>query len=249
MINFYVFSVLKKINPIQHSNKIFSALSEHVWHRWLDKIEPVQLKVGEVIFETRHTITHVYFPTNCIIAEHYDYEDGSSAEFGQVGNEGMAGVFAFMGSQSAHSKSIVVVEGQSYRIQTPFLLNEFSQSGEFRKLILRYMQSLMAQSAHAASCNRRHTIDQQLARFLLINLDRIHGHHLSFTHETMAQNMGVRREAVSNAAKKLQLAGSIEYTRGHIDILDRHALEHSACECYKIVKDEHARLLPPLLLT
>jgi CRP-like cAMP-binding protein len=229
VINFYIFNVSHPVRPIQQGNKIFSALTAQDWWRWLDQIELVELKVDEVLFETRHTITHVYFPTSCIIAEHYDYEDGSTAEFGQVGNEGMAGVFAFMGSQSAHSKSIVVVEGLSYRIETKFLLNEFSQSSELRKLILRYMQTLMAQSAHAASCNRRHTIDQQLARFLLINLDRIQGHRLSFTHEAMAQTMGVRREGVSNAAKKLQMAGWIEYTRGHIDILNRHALEHTTC--------------------
>lgn len=178
----------------------------------------------------------------------YDFEDGGSAEFAQIGNEGLAGIFVFMGNQSTCSKAIVIGKGIAYRVRSDVMLNEFNQSGPFRQLILRYMQAVMTQASQMAACNRKHSIDQQLSRILLLNLDRVVGKDLSFTHELIAKTIGVRREGISEAAKRLQRQGLINYSRGCITVLDRLGLYKHSCECYAILKNEYERLLPPQLI-
>ena len=160
-----------------------------------------------------------------------------------MGNEGLVGIFVFMGSQSTSSKAVVIAKGSAYRIRADVVLDEFNQSGTFRRLVLRYMQVLMTHASQIAACNRRHSIDQQLSRTLLLNLDRVAGSELSFTHELIAKTMGVRREGISEAAKRLQRAGVIDYSRGSIQVLDRAGLIRNTCECYAIIKHEYERLL------
>lgn len=230
---------------IKHANKILAALPFSEWERWLPKITPVSLSVDDLLFDTGQQIQHVYYPVSSIISLQYDFEDGSSAEFAQIGNEGLAGIFVFMGNQSTCSKAIVIGKGIAYRISSDVMLNEFNQSSPFRQLILRYMQAVMTQASQMAACNRKHSIDQQLARILMLNLDRVVGKDLRFTHELIAKSMGVRREGISEAAKRLQRQGFIDYSRGCITVLDRVGLQKHSCECYSILKNEYERLLPP----
>ena len=232
-----------KFTPIKHSNKLLAFLEASDWDRLQSRLEMVQLSVDQVLFEAGQKISHVYFPVTCIISQQYDFEDGKSAEFAQMGNEGLVGIFVFMGSQSTSSKAVVIAKGYAYRMRADAILDEFNQSGSFRRLILRYMQVLMTHASQIAACNRRHSIDQQLSRTLLLNLDRVAGSELSFTHELIAKTMGVRREGISEAAKRLQRAGMIDYSRGSIQVLDRAGLGRTTCECYSIIKHEYDRLL------
>ena len=232
-----------KFTPIKHSNKLLAFQETSDWERLQSRLEMVQLSVDQVLFEAGQKITHVYFPVTCIISQQYDFEDGKSAEFAQMGNEGLVGIFVFMGSQSTSSKAVVIAKGSAYRIRADVVLDEFNQSGTFRRLVLRYMQVLMTHASQIAACNRRHSIDQQLSRTLLLNLDRVAGSELSFTHELIAKTMGVRREGISEAAKRLQRAGVIDYSRGSIQVLDRAGLIRNTCECYAIIKHEYERLL------
>lgn len=229
--------------PIKHSNKLLTFLNSSDWERLQSKLEMVDLSVEQVLFEAGQKIQHVYFPVTCIISQQYDFEDGKSAEFAQMGNEGLAGIFVFMGNQSTCSKAVVIAKGYAYRVRTEDVLDEFNQSSTFRRLILRYMQVLMTHASQIAACNRRHSIDQQLGRTLLLNLDRVAGSGLSFTHELIAKTMGVRREGISEAAKRMQRAGVIDYSRGSIQVLDRAGLNRSTCECYSILKHEYERLM------
>jgi CRP-like cAMP-binding protein len=229
---------------VKSGNRLTSLLSDRDWERWKTKIELVNLKVGEVLFDAGQPIRHIYFPLTGIISQQYDFEDGKSAEFAQMGNEGMVGVFIFMGSASTSSKAIVVASGIAYRLPADWMLGEFNSSGMFRQLILHYMQILMTHASQLAVCNRRHSIDQQLCRTLLLQLDRVAGDDLSLTHELMSRSMGVRREGVSEAAKRLEKIGAIRYSRGHIQVLDRAALLKNSCECYAIIKREDRRLFP-----
>jgi CRP-like cAMP-binding protein len=194
------------------------------------------LSVGQVLFEHGRQLSHVYFPVSSIVSLQCDLEDGSASEFALTGNEGVVGVFIFMGTRSTISNAIVIREGMAYRFSADLLFNEFNVSGEFRRLILRYMQAMMTEASQRAVCHRRHSIDQQLCRIILLCLDR--------TQELIARTMGVRREAITVSAQKLQAAGLIHYVRGHITVLDRAGIESLACECYKIVKHEFDRLLP-----
>ncbi len=232
-----------KITPIKHSNKILTYLDQSDWDRWQSRLEMVQLSLDQVLFDAGQKINHVYFPVTSIISQQYDFEDGKSAEFAQMGNEGLVGIFVFMGSQSTSSKAVVIAKGYAYRMRSDLMIDEFNHSSSFRKLILRYMQVLMTHASQIAACNRRHSIDQQLSRTLLLNLDRVAGSELSFTHELIARSMGVRREGISEAAKRLQRAGLINYSRGCIHVIDREGLRKTSCECYSIIKDEYARLL------
>ena len=235
--------------PIKASNRLLAALSPVEWERWQGKFEMVNLKLDQVINETGAKINHIYFPVNCIISLQYDFQDGTSAEFGQIGNEGLCGVAVFMGTQSTNSKAVVIGSGSAYRIKADFMLEEFNHSSSVRRLVLRYMQAMMSYASQTAVCNRRHSIDQQLCKTILQNLDRIPGNELTFTHELIAKTLGVRREGISHAAKKLQNEGLIKYTRGHISILNRDKLSHHACECYDIVKQEYEKLIPSRLLS
>ena len=232
-----------KFTPIKHSNKLLAFLDQSDWERIQPRLEMVHLTVDQILFEAGQKITHVYFPVTSIVSQQYDFEDGKSAEFAQMGNEGLVGVFVFMGSQSTSSKAMVIGKGYAYRMRADAILDEFNQSSSLRRLILRYMQVLMTHASQIAACNRRHSIDQQLSRTLLLNLDRVAGSELSFTHELIAKTMGVRREGISEAAKRLQRAGMIDYSRGSIQILDRTGLGRNTCECYSIIKHEYDRLL------
>ena len=235
------------VAPIKQANKIMTALPSSDWDRWQRHITSVSLAVDDVLFDSGQKMQYVYFPVSCIISLQYDFEDGGSAEFAQIGNEGLAGIFVFMGDQSTCSKAIVIGKGVAYRIRADVLLEEFNLSSDFRRLILRYMQAVMTQASQMAACNRKHSIDQQLARILLLNLDRVVGMDLSFTHELIAKTMGVRREGISEAAKRLQREGLIDYSRGCITVRDRIALKTHACECYSLLKNEYERLLPTQL--
>ena len=235
--------------PIKASNRLLAALSSPEWERWQNNFEMVNLKIDHVINETGANINHIYFPVNCIISLQYDFQDGTSAEFAQIGNEGLCGVSVFMGTQSTNSKAIVIGSGSAYRIKADFMLEEFNHSSSFRRLVLKYMQAMMTYASQTAVCNRRHSIDQQLCKTILQNLDRIPGNELTFTHELIAKTLGVRREGISHAAKKLQNDGLIKYTRGHISLLNRDRLNRHACECYNIVKQEYEKLIPSSLLT
>lgn len=229
---------------IKHGNRLTSGLNESDWERWKPQIEVVQLKTGNVLFDAGQPIQHAYFPLSGIISQQYDFEDGKSAEFAQMGNDGMVGVFIFMGSASTSSKAVVIANGLAYRIPSYWMVNEFNSCGNFRQMILHYMQILMTNASQLAVCNRRHTIDQQLCRILLLQLDRVAGDDITLTHELISRSMGVRREGVSEAAKRLERMGAISYSRGHIQILDRLTLLRSTCECYGIIKKEQRRLFP-----
>jgi CRP-like cAMP-binding protein len=202
------------------------------------------MPLGKVLYEPGENLRHVYFPTDCIISMLYVMEDGASAEISLVGNDGLVGFAVVMGGESTSSRAIVQSAGSAYRLSEPNLKNEFNRHGEFMTLMLRYMQALITQIAQTAVCNRHHTLDQQLCRWLLLSIDRRPDNHLAMTQEMIANMLGVRREGVTEAAGKLQKLGAIEYTRGKITVLDRAMLEKLTCECYMIVKRETDRLLP-----
>jgi CRP-like cAMP-binding protein len=229
---------------IKYGNRLTSGLSDHDWERWKPQIEVIQLKTGNILFDAGQSVQHVYFPLSGIISQQYEFADGKSAEFAQMGNEGMAGVCVFMGNSSTSSKALVLANGVAYRLSTYWMQKEFNASSSFRQLILHYMHILMTNASQLAVCNRRHTIDQQLCRTLLLQLERVAGDELALTHDLISRSMGVRREGVSEAAKRLERKGAIAYSRGHIHVLDRSALLRNTCECYESIKKEHHKLLP-----
>jgi len=197
-----------------------------------------------VVYESGATLTHVYFPTTAIVSLLYVMENGASAEIAVVGNAGIVGISRFMGGKSTPSRAVVQSAGQSIRLNAEILEEEFNQAGPVLHLLLRYTQALITQMSQTAVCNRHHSLDQQLCRWLLLSLDRLKGDELVMTQELIANMLGVRREGVSEGALKLQQAGLIRYARGHITVLDRAGLEKRTCECYAVVKKEYARLLP-----
>jgi CRP-like cAMP-binding protein len=215
-----------------------------VWERWEPQIEIVPLRLGQVLYESGATLSHVYFPTTTIVSLLYVTENGESAEIAIVGNEGIVGISLFMGGESTTSRAVVQSAGQAIRLKAQALKDEFNQGGPLMHLLLRYTQALITQMAQTAVCNRHHTLDQQLCRWLLLSLDRLRGTELVMTQELIANMLGVRREGVTESALKLQRAGLIRYARGHISVLDRAGLESRTCECYAAVKSEYARLLP-----
>ncbi|PYC24590.1 Crp/Fnr family transcriptional regulator [Aquipseudomonas alcaligenes] len=227
-------------------NHLLAALSEEVRDRLFPQLERVELPLGKVLYESGDTLRHVYFPTDSIISLLYVMENGASAEISVVGNEGLVGVALFMGGESTPSRAIVQSGGYAYRLQGQRLKDEFNRHGELLVLMLRYTQALLTQMAQTAVCNRHHQIDQQLCRWLLLSLDRLPSNRLTMTQELIANMLGVRREGVTEAAGKLQRQGVIEYSRGHITVLDRKKLEQLSCECYAVVKRETDRLLPYL---
>ena len=228
---------------------MLGALPGPVWDRWLTKLEPVELRLGQVLYESGATLSHVYFPTTTIISLLYVTESGESAEIAIVGNEGIVGISLFMGGESTTSRAVVQSAGQAIRLKAQALKDEFNQSGPVLHLLLRYTQALITQMAQTAVCNRHHTLDQQLCRWLLLSVDRLSGDDLVMTQELIANMLGVRREGVTESALKLQRAGLIRYARGRISVLDRAGLEKRTCECYAAVKREYARLLPDEVAT
>jgi CRP-like cAMP-binding protein len=209
-------------------------------------LELLALPLGKVIYESGDALRHVYFPTNSIVSLLYVMENGASAEISVVGNEGLVGVAVFMGGDSTSSRAIVQSAGHAYRLRGQRFKDEFNRHGDMLHLMLRYTQALITQMSQTAVCNRHHSIDQQLCRWLLLSLDRLPSNQLTMTQELIANMLGVRREGVTDAAGKLQRLGVIEYSRGHIKVLDRPHLEQLSCECYAVVKTETDRLLPYL---
>lgn len=232
--------------PLPQQNHLLAALSGEVQQRLFSHLEHVSLPLGKVLYESGDTMRHVYFPTDSIISLLYVMESGASAEISVVGNEGLVGIALFMGGESTPSRAIVQSGGHAYRLLGQRLKDEFNRHGELLVLMLRYTQALITQMAQTAVCNRHHSIDQQLCRWLLLSLDRLPSNQLTMTQELIANMLGVRREGVTEAAGKLQRQGVIEYSRGHITVLDRRKLEQLSCECYAVVKKETDRLLPYL---
>jgi CRP-like cAMP-binding protein len=202
------------------------------------------MPLGQVVYESGATPRHVYFPTTAIVSLLYVMENGASAEIAVVGNEGIIGVAIFMGGHSTPSRAVVQSAGRSLRLKARIVEQEFNQAGAVLHILLRYTQALLTQMAQTAVCNRHHSLDQQLCRWLLLSLDRLSGNELIMTQELIANMLGVRREGVTESALKLQKARLIRYRRGRITVLDRPGLEKRTCECYAVVKKEYARLLP-----
>ena len=227
-----------------NQNHLLANLSREVQHRLFPYLELVPMTLGKSLYESGDILRHVYFPTDCIVSLLYVMEDGASAEISVVGNEGLVGIALFMGGETTPSRAVVQSAGSAYRLPGQHLKDEFAKHGELLFLMLRYTQSLITQMAQTAVCNRHHTVDQQLCRWLLLSLDRLSGDSLVMTQELIANMLGVRREGVTEAAGKLQKKGAISYSRGHIKVLDRPMLEQLSCECYRVVKEETDRLLP-----
>lgn len=230
-------------------NFLLAALPDAEWQRWRHFLEKVEMPLGQVLYEAGATLTHVYFPTTSIVSLLYVMENGASAEIAVVGNEGLVGVSLFMGGESTPSRAVVQSAGNGLRLKAQLMNDEFNRAGPVLHLLLRYTQALITQMAQTAACNRHHTLDQQLCRWLLLSLDRLRANELAMTQELIANMLGVRREGVTEAALKLQHAGLISYARGRITVLDRAGLEQRTCECYAVVKREYDRLLPEKLAT
>ncbi len=212
--------------------------------RRLRHLEPVEMVLGEVVYESGRNLNHVYFPTDCIVSLLYVLENGASAEIAVVGNEGVVGISLFMGGETTPSRAVVQCAGNAYRLPAQIMKAEFTRGGSMQHLMLRYTQSLITQMAQTAVCNRHHSVDQQLCRWLLLSIDRLPSPEIEMTQELIANMLGVRREGVTEAAGKLQKSGVISYRRGHIKVLNRPKLERMSCECYDVVRRETARLLP-----
>jgi len=227
-------------------NYLLAALPVEVQERLFPDLKLVEMPLGKVLYESGDTVSHIYFPTDSIVSLLYVMEDGASAEISVVGNEGFIGVSLFMGGGSTTSRSVVQSAGWAFKLPGQRFMDECNRHSQLTVLMLHYLQSMITQMAQTAVCNRHHSIDQQLCRWLLLSLDRLPGNQLIMTQELIANMLGVRREGVTEAAGKLQNLGVIEYSRGHITVLDRPKLEALCCECYAVVKKETDRLLPYL---
>ncbi len=225
------------------TNHLLAALSASDLQRWLPQLEAVTLALGEVLYESNGKLSHVYFPTSSIVSLLYVMQNGAAAEIAVVGLEGLVGISLFMGGESTPSRAVVQSAGQAWRLPAAVIKSEFKRAPVLH-LLLRYTQALITQMAQTAVCNRHHSLDKQLCRWLLLSLDRLQGNELAMTQELIANMLGVRREGVTEAALKLQEAGLIRYGRGRITVLDRPGLEKRTCECYAVVKTEYDRLLP-----
>jgi CRP-like cAMP-binding protein len=228
-------------------NHILDSLPAEERERLFPHLTLVEMPLGMVLYESGEALRHIYFPTDSIVSLLYVMKDGASAEIAIVGNEGAIGVSLFMGGETTPSRAIVQSAGVAYRLTGRRLKQEFERHGQLLHVLLRYTQSLITQMAQTAVCNRHHSVDQQLCRWLLLSLDRLPSNRLDMTQELIANMLGVRREGVTGAAGKLQEKGVIRYSRGHITVLDRPKLERLSCECYAVVKKETDRLLTPLL--
>jgi CRP-like cAMP-binding protein len=229
---------------LPQQNHLFRALPEVVRERLFPRLELVEMPLGYVLYESGDILEHVYFPIDCIVSLLYVMENGASAEIAVVGNEGMVGIALFMGGETTPNRAVVQNAGHAYQLKGDLLKMEFNRSGAFQHLLLRYTQALLTQMSQTAVCNRHHSIDQQLCRWLLLSLDRLSSNELRMTQALIAGMLGVRREGVTEAAGKLQDVGLISYKRGRITVLDRPRLEKACCECYEVVKAEFDRLLP-----
>ena len=225
-------------------NHLLAALPASDLGRWLPQLEWVEMPLGHVLYESGKTLSHVYFPTTSIVSLLYVMENGASAEIAVVGNEGLVGVSLFMGGGSTPSRAVVQSAGEGFRLNAKGMKDEFNRAGAVLHLLLRYTQALITQMSQTAVCNRHHSLDQQLCRWLLLSLDRLESNELVMTQELIANMLGVRREGVTEGAVKLQDSGLISYSRGRISVLDRPGLEARTCECYAVVKKEYDRLLP-----
>lgn len=232
---------------LNKSNHLLRALPPVESERWQSELEMVDLKLGQVLYESSCKLQYAYLPIDSIVSLLYVLENGGSTALAAVGNEGLVGVSLFMGGETTPSSAVVQSAGKCLRVSSRFLKVEFSQSLPVLHLLLRYTQALLTQTTQTAVCNRHHTLDQQLCRFLLHSMDRLGSRHLLMTQELIANMLGVRREGVTEAAGRLQEAGVIRYARGKIEILDRQGLEKRSCECYSVVKVEYDRLLPDLI--
>lgn len=230
--------------PTPQHNHLLAALPVEIRHRLLPQLELVSLPLGKALYEPGDVLRYVYFPTDSIISLLYVMENGAAADISLVGNEGLIGVALFMGGESTSSRAVVQIAGSAFRLRGQLLKDEFNRHGEMLHLMLRYTQALITQMAQTAACNRHHSVDQRLCRWLLLSLDRLPGNELVMTQELMANMLGVRREGITEAACKLQKLGVIAYRRGRITVLDRPQLEELSCECYAVVKHETDRLLP-----
>jgi CRP-like cAMP-binding protein len=225
------------------TNELLGKLSGEELKRLQPHLERVTLTLGQSLSESGRQMSHVYFPLDAIVSLLCVMEDGDSTEIAVVGHEGVVGISLFMGGETTPSRAVVQSAGQAYRLRGQLLKNEFYRAGAMQRMLLRYTQALLTQMAQTAVCNRHHSVDQQLCRWLLLSLDRLSGNELIMTQELIANMLGVRREGVTESAGKLQRAGLIEYRRGHITVLDRPGLEARVCECYEVVKREYDRLL------
>ncbi|WP_416139634.1 Crp/Fnr family transcriptional regulator [Halomonas sp. HK25] len=224
-------------------NQLLESLPKEEYQRLTPHLEWVDLKLGDSLVESGKTMRHVYFPLDCIVSLLCVMEEGDSTEIAVVGSEGIVGISLFMGGETTPSRAIVQSAGSAYRLKGQMIKAEFYRAGPLQRLLLRYTQALITQMAQTAVCNRHHSLDQQLCRWLLLSLDRLPTNELVMTQELIANMLGVRREGVTESAGKLQRAGLISYHRGHITILDRPGLEARVCECYEVVKKEYDRLL------
>jgi len=226
-----------------NQNHLLAALPTAEYEPLVAHLELVPLLLGQMLYEPDGQLQHAYFPTTSIVSLHYVMESGASAETAGVGNEGVVGISLFMGGNTTPSSAVVQTAGHAYRLERRKLKQAFDQAGLLQKILLRYTQALMTQMAQTAVCNRHHSLEQQLCRWLLLTIDRLQGNELIMTQELVASMLGVRREGITEAAGNLQRAGLISYRRGHIAVLDRKGLEKHACECYAVVKKEIDRLL------
>jgi CRP-like cAMP-binding protein len=227
-------------------NRLLAVLPKPESERLLPHLEPVALPLGKALYESGDRLNHVYFPTTAIVSLLYVMENGASAEIAVVGREGVVGIALFMGGDTMPNRAVVQSQGSGFRLHGGLLQREFNRGGEFQHLLLRYTLAMLTQMAQTAVCNRHHTVDQQLCRWLLLSLDRLPTNEMKMTQELIANMLGVRREGVTEAAGKLQAAGLIHYNRGHIRVLDRPGLEARVCECYDVVRKEFSRLLPDI---
>ncbi|MFM0493346.1 Crp/Fnr family transcriptional regulator [Paraburkholderia caledonica] len=233
-------------DPRFNENHLLSVLPEEERARLAPHLVAIDMTLGQVVYESGDRQHFVYFPTTSIVSLLYVMEDGASAEIAIVGNEGVIGIALFMGGETTPSRAIVQSAGAAFRLDARILKQEFGRAGPVQRLLLRYTQALITQMAQTAVCNRHHSIDQQLCRWLLLSMDRLPSNELKMTQELIANMLGVRRSGVTEAALKLQDAGLIRYSHGHIQVLDRPGLEKRVCECYRVVKREFDRLLPDL---
>jgi CRP-like cAMP-binding protein len=235
-------AVTSTIDP--KKNHLLAALPVEDYQRLLPDIESIDMPLGWVVYESGAQMDYIYFPTTCIVSLLYVMKNGASAEIAIAGNEGLVGISLFMGGETTPSRAVVQSAGEGYRVKADVLKKEFALGAALQQLALRYTQALITQMAQTAVCNRHHSVDQQLCRWLLLSMDRLQGNELKMTQDLIANMLGVRREGVTAAAGQLQGAGVIHYSRGHITVLDRKRLEARACECYAVVKTEFDRLLP-----
>lgn len=224
-------------------NRLLAALPASELEHFASQLEPVAMVAGDVLYEAGGPVNHVYFPTTSIVSLLYVLEDGDTAEIAMVGNEGILGISLFLGGETTPSRAVVQRSGDGYRLPADLIKLEFNRAGPLLRLLLRYTQALITQMMQTAVCNRHHSVQQQLCRWLLLSLDRMSTQSLSVTQETISILLGVRREGVTEAAGRLQREGLIQYSRGHLQVLDRPGLERACCECYGVVKLEFDRLL------